>query len=102
MSYFPKKMKPSTLQKCLLGIYKDVYSHGQIFQSLFSDNIFAALFRLTHGYSIKRMTRNLQKTLDNFYMDFLKRTEHGLYDRNEVLIDEKLDELRGLPILPPS
>lgn len=101
VSYFPKRMKPSTLQKCLLGIYRDVYSHQEVFRSLLSDNIFGSFFRFTHGYSIRRLTLGMERIVDGFYMDFLHRVEQGLYDENEMLIEEKLDELQGLPLLPP-
>jgi hypothetical protein len=43
----------------------------------------------------------MEKIVGDFYMDFLHRVEQGFYDENEMLIEEKLDELGGLPILPP-
>jgi hypothetical protein len=34
-------------------------------------------------------------------MDHLRRLEEGLYDANENLIEERLADLKGLPLPPP-
>jgi len=101
VTYFPKKMKPSTLQKCILDIYKDVYSHEYILKSFFRKNIFDSLFGITHGYGIRRLNETIYNIVDNYYMDYLKQIEEGLYDENEVLIEEKLNSIEGLPIPIP-
>lgn len=101
VTYFPKTMKPSTLQKCIVDIYSNVYTHEYILKSVFYRNIFASLFGIYHGYAMRRMANILKQIVDQQYMDYLKTIEEGLYDENEVLIQEKLDQLDGLPQPPP-
>lgn len=101
VTYYPKTMKPSTLQNCILDIYDEVYSHKYILGSIFYRNIFASLFGVFHGYSMKRMTKVIRRVVDEQYLDYLKRIEENLYDEKEVLIEENLEKIDGLPF-PPS
>ena len=101
VTYFPKTMKPSTLQQCLVDIYAGVYTHDYILGSILRKNVFESLFGVFHGYSMRRMTHTIDGVLGRQYMDYLRRIEEGLYDENEVLMEEKLESLVGLP-LPPA
>ncbi len=53
---------------------------------------------LNQGYIFKRLNNNITKIVDNYYMDYLKEIEDGLYNENEVLIEEKLDSITHIPI----
>ena len=101
VTYFPKRMKPSTLQQCVLDTYDRVYTHGRILQRVCSKNIFVSVFGVAHGYGIKRMNKSLRAIVDRGYMDHLRRLEDGLYDAQENLIEERLAELNTLPIPGP-
>ncbi len=101
VTYFPLRMKPSTLQECILSVHERVYSHGGNLRRVLSHNIFASIFGVAHGYSIRSMNRSIRAIVDSGYMDHLRRVEDGLYDANENLIEERLAELKGLPVPRP-
>ncbi len=101
ITYFPKKMKPSTLQRIIIDIYNDVYTHGYILKSVFKKNVFDSLFGIVHGYGIRRMNESIARVADGYYIDYLKKIEDGLYDESENLIEEKLHGLKGLPLPKP-
>ena len=101
VTYFPKRMKPSTLQKSVIDVYRELYAHRRILKNIFSSNIFASIFGVAQGYLFKRMNDNIGAVVDNYYMDYLKKIEDGLYDEHEVLIEEKLDSLAEIPIPRP-
>jgi len=101
VTYFPKHMKPSTLQRCYLSIYRDVYTDRYILKNLFSKSAFESIFGVFHGYSIRRLNEAIQSVVDDHYMDHLLSVEKGLYDDQERLIVERLADLDGLPPPPP-
>ncbi len=101
VTYFPKRMKPTTLQECVLDIYDRVFTHGTIARRMFSRNIFASIFGVAHGYGVKRMNMLLRATVAQGYMDHLRKCEEGLYDADENLIESRLTELPGLPVPGP-
>jgi hypothetical protein len=94
-------MKPSTLQASMSRIFSEVFSHRNNIRRTMSPNLFNATFGVGHGYSMRRLAENVQVLLDEYLMDYLRQIEHGLYDKNEVLIEEKLASLKSLPLLPP-
>jgi hypothetical protein len=100
-TYFPKKMKPSTLQKCIIDVYNEVYTTDYILKYMFSPSIFVSFFGIAHGFSIRRMNDMIAGVAQNGYMDYLKEIEKGLYDANEVIIEKRLRALKGLPLPPP-
>jgi radical SAM superfamily enzyme YgiQ (UPF0313 family) len=100
VTYFPKRMKPSTLQECMMSIYRETYSHRDILPRVWSRNIFNSTFGVAFGYGMKRLTETLDP-LSEAYVEHLKRIEQGLYDENEVLLEDKLSSLGGLPIPRP-
>lgn len=94
--YFPKRMKPSTLQKTVLDIYDRIYSHGNILRNIFSKNVARSIMGISLGYGIKSMNDNIRSIMDKYkYMEFLEKIEEGLYDENEILIEERLDSLNS-------
>jgi hypothetical protein len=101
VTYFPKRMKPSTLQECVLDVYDRVYTHAHILRRVAAKNIFASIFGVAHGYGIKRMNEDLRAVVNCGYMDHLRLLEQGLYDQDEVLREERLAELNGLPVPKP-
>lgn len=101
VTYFPKRMKPSTLQRLIFHINDRSFSHWNILQDVFSRDIFRSFFGIAVGYGMKRVNRNLRRFAENGYIDYLERIEQGLYDEHEVLREEELAALQGLP-LPPE
>jgi radical SAM superfamily enzyme YgiQ (UPF0313 family) len=100
-TYFPKKMKPSSLQKCIIDVYREVYTTDYILKYMFSPSIFVSLFGIAHGFSIRRMNDMIAGVVESGYMDYLKEIEKDLYDANEVIVEKRLRALKGLPLPPP-
>lgn len=100
-TYFPKTMKPSTLQRCILNAYHSVYTWGHVLKQVFRRSAFESLFGVTHAFGIRRLNASISQIVDGYYMDYLRGIEEGLYDENEVLIEERLGSLEGLPIPRP-
>jgi radical SAM superfamily enzyme YgiQ (UPF0313 family) len=100
VTYFPRRMKPSTLQRLIFDINERVFSHANILRDMFSKSLFRSYFGIFFGYAMKRINRNLARFAAKEYIAYLERIEAGLYDENEELIEENLTALDGLP-LPP-
>jgi len=98
VTYFPKRMKPSTLQQCMVDTYQEVYSHREILRRAFSKNVFNSIFGVAHAFGMKRLSETVIDSMNNYYLDFLRQIEQGLYDKDEVLIDERLASLESLPV----
>jgi radical SAM superfamily enzyme YgiQ (UPF0313 family) len=101
VSYFPKRMKPSTLQQLIFDINDRTFSHRNILRDMFSRDLYRAFFGVTFGYGMKRINSNLRQYAQKGYIDYLKKIETGLYDEKEQLIEEKLTSLSGIPLPPP-
>jgi hypothetical protein len=102
VTYFPKRMKPSTLQRSLLDVYERVYTHRNNLRYMFSNNIFASIFGIGHGYSLRRLNRVIGAIARERYIPWLESVEAGLYDENENLLEDRLADLAGLPLPPPA
>lgn len=100
VTYFPKRMKPSTLQRLYFEINERVFSHANIVRDMFAADLFRSYFGIFFGYAMKRINRNLARFAEEEYITYLERIEDNLYNGNEELIEEKLAALTGLP-LPP-
>jgi radical SAM superfamily enzyme YgiQ (UPF0313 family) len=98
VTYFPKNMKPSTLQGSMIRIYSEVFSHKNNLRRIWSPSIFNSTFGVVHGYEMKHMNDTIMAPVNAYYMDLLREYEQGLYDDNEVLIEEKLDSIERLRI----
>jgi hypothetical protein len=100
-TYFPKSMKPSTLQRCVTDIYRQVYTPASALRYALSPSAFVATFGVAHGFGVMRMNDTIQRVLDRGYLDYLRQIEDGLYDGSERLVEERLRDLEGLPLPPP-
>ncbi len=98
VTYFPKNMKPSTLQGLMIRIYAEVFSHKNNLRRIWSPSIFNSTFGVAHGYGMKHLNDTIMAPVNAYYMDLLREYEQGLYGENEVLIEEKLDSLESLRI----
>jgi radical SAM superfamily enzyme YgiQ (UPF0313 family) len=101
VSYFPKRMKPSTLQKLIFEINDRSYSHWNIVRDIFSSDLYRAFMGILMGYGMKQINRNLREYVEKGYMEYLELIEAGLYNNREELIEENLASLEGLPLPPP-
>lgn len=101
VTYFPKRMKPSTLQKLIFHVNDRAYSHTNILRDVFNKDLFRSFFGVTLGYGMKRINRNLKLYAEKSYMGYLRQIEDGLYDAKEELMEDKLPILSGLPLPPP-
>lgn len=104
VTYFPKRMKPSTLQKTVLNVYDQVYTHRYILRNIFARNRVQAIFGVELGYGIRSMNRSIRRVIEKYkFIEYLERIEEGLYDENEVLIEEKLADFsqKKFPPLTP-
>lgn len=101
VSYFPKRMKPSTLQRAVHTINAEVFSHQNILRNVFAKNLFQSLFSVNFGYGMKRINEQIEAISNDSYIAYLEELEDGLYDRNEVLIEDRLAKIDGLPLPRP-
>ena len=101
LTYFPAQMKPSSLQKCIVDIYKQTYTHRYILSFLFRKNVFESLMGIVHGYGIRRMNKSIERICNDYYYDYLRQVEEGLYDENEHLQEDKLRALKSIPMPKP-
>jgi hypothetical protein len=69
---------------------------------MFSNNIFASIFGIGHGYSLRRLNRVIGAIARERYIPWLESVEAGLYDENENLLEDRLADLAGLPLPPPA
>jgi radical SAM superfamily enzyme YgiQ (UPF0313 family) len=100
-TYFPKRMKPSTLQQSVLNVYERVFSHSNIMRRVFARNRFEATFGIVHGYGVKRLTDSIRRIVDDGYMEYLREIEKDLYDDKENLLQDRLASLQDLPLPKP-
>jgi len=88
VTYFPKRMKPSTLQREVLEGYRRFYSVFRAFKYLLRLRPRQAahllvLWLFTH--------RPLQKHMER-YIPYLEKVEKGFYDENDNLIESRLEK----------
>ena len=85
--FFPKNMKPSTLQREVNRAYKKFYGPRQIWRRFRKRDFFAGIKRMAYAYwswEIQRSTSQWAK--------YLESVEGAYYDENEQLIEERLGE----------
>ena len=85
--FFPKNMKPSTLQREVNRAYKNFYGPKQIMRRLVKGDFWAGLKRIAYNYwswEIRRSTAT--------WIKYLESIEGPYYDENEQLIEEMLGE----------
>jgi hypothetical protein len=94
VTYFPKQMKPSTLQREMLEWYRRFYSVFRAFKYLLRLRPRQAahmlvLWMFTH--------RPLQKHMERYIM-YLEKVEKGLYDEFGNLIESMLEGRKIKPV----
>jgi radical SAM superfamily enzyme YgiQ (UPF0313 family) len=79
--HYPRQIRPSTLQHELIDGTRRFYSSARILGQLVRGNV----DYLTQFHSLKPVLETMRR-----YAEVLERYELGLYDHNDVLIEEKL------------
>jgi len=87
VTFFPKRMKPSTLQKELIRGHNKFYATTQIAKALLMGQLGKAGHRMLFKYNWYRVNKEVKQ-----YLPYLEKVEQGLYDENEILIEAKLKE----------
>ena len=61
-----------------------------------------SLFSVVFGYGMRAINDAVRQVVDEGgYMAYLEEVEEGLYDEDEVLVEERLASLGELPLPPP-
>jgi anaerobic magnesium-protoporphyrin IX monomethyl ester cyclase len=92
--HYPRRMRPSTLQREMIEGTRRFYSRGRVFGQL----IRGRTDYLAQFQSLKPVLETMRR-----YAHVLERYERGLYDKDDVLIEEKLpspDQTRMSTYLP--
>ena len=83
--FFPKNMKPSTLQKEINKAYKKFYGPKQILRRFLQRDFFAATKRMAYYYWVWEIRKSTSK-----WVKYLESIEAPYYDENEQLIEDRL------------
>ncbi len=101
VALFPKKMKPSTLQKEYIRAYRQFNNLGTAWRAIQEGHVGAGVERLAAYMAHRAIIADIEKR----YLPLLYEIEEGLYDENEQLLEHKLPP-RGVVakgvILPPE
>jgi len=100
VTYFPRHMRPTTLQRSVLEVYRQLFSHRNTLRRMLARNPFASVFGVDHGFSMRRLNDVIGRVVDDYYLAYLEQVEQGLYDGDD-LVQERLDSLRRLPLPRP-
>ena len=98
VTHFPLQMRPSELQMGLINAHRTVFSTNEIINSFKQGKYIYAWEKFTH----KLMWSYIEKSLLE-YIPWLEKIEHGLYDSNGKLNEERLKSRvtqKGWPLLP--
>jgi radical SAM superfamily enzyme YgiQ (UPF0313 family) len=87
VTHFPLQMRPSELQMGLIKGHRKVFSRKAMLATLKQRNYKFVWDMAVHGWMWSRIEKSL---LD--YIPWLQELEHGLYDKNGKLIEERLKE----------
>ena len=85
--FFPKNMKPSTLQREVNRAYKKFYGPKQIWRRFREGDFFGATKRMAYYYWAWEIRKSTSK-----WADYLESIEAPYYNENEQLIEENLGE----------
>ena len=85
--FFPKNMKPSTLQREVNRAYKKFFGPRQIMRRLVKGDFLAGFKRIAYNYWSWEIRRSTSK-----WIEYLESIEGPYYDENEQLIEEMLGE----------
>tara|TARA_B100000315_G_scaffold217845_1_gene218747 strand:- start:2849 stop:4381 length:1533 start_codon:yes stop_codon:yes gene_type:complete len=87
VSFLPKNMKPSTLQREVNRAYKTFYSPRQIVRRFARGDFWAGLRRMAYWYWVWEIRKSTAG-----WIKYLETVEGPYYDENEHLIEERLGE----------
>ena len=85
--FFPKNMKPSTLQREINRAYKKFYSPKQILRRFLAGDGWSGLKRMAYYYWVWEICKSTSE-----WIKYLETVEGPYYDENEHLIEEALGE----------
>ncbi len=83
--HYPKKMRPSVLQREVLLGYRRFFSLKRCAKELFFHRDLRVAIR---GWAVSPIFKSFEK-----YIPYLEKMEEGLYDENDMLIEEKVLQL---------
>lgn len=87
VTFLPKNMKPSTLQREVNRAYAKFYSPKQILRRFLKGDFWAGLRRIVYAFRAWETRRETSK-----WAKYLETVEGRYYDENEHLIEERLGE----------
>jgi anaerobic magnesium-protoporphyrin IX monomethyl ester cyclase len=87
VTHFPKRMRPSALQRAIIEGYRTIYSPRQVLSALRRGKLTDARWRLAHRYLWADIEPGPRA-----YMSFLEEIEDGLYDGDGLLREAALIE----------
>jgi radical SAM superfamily enzyme YgiQ (UPF0313 family) len=82
--HYPKKIKPSTLQKEIIDAYKKFYSRKKTLKRIIK---YGDVNEIDRFYSMKLIIKTMEQ-----YARLLEVYEDGLYDENDNLMEKKLHD----------
>jgi radical SAM superfamily enzyme YgiQ (UPF0313 family) len=85
VSHFPKRMRPSQLQRAIIESHREVFSVRTAVGALGRGSLVQAWEKATHRW----MWNTIQRGLDA-YLPWLEEIEDGLYSRDGQLMEERL------------
>jgi radical SAM superfamily enzyme YgiQ (UPF0313 family) len=100
VSYFPKRMRPSTLQLAVVDVYRQLFTIRKTLRRMFARDPYASTFGINHGFSMLRLNEVIARVAEGPFLDHLRQLERGLYD-GEALVEERLASLGRVPLPPP-
>jgi radical SAM superfamily enzyme YgiQ (UPF0313 family) len=87
VTHFPLQMKPSSLQRAIIDVYRTVYSLTQIARAAARGNIIDARRKLV----VRHQWNTIEKAIHP-YIPFLEELEDGVYDSSGRLCEDRLIE----------
>ncbi len=85
VTHFPKKMKPSTLQRTIINAQKRFWNLKRCVRFAVSGDFKKALHIAGHVYAFSEVERNQLE-----YANYLESIEYGYYDTNERLLMDRI------------
>lgn len=87
VTHFPMKIPPSKLQREIPDIYRKIYSPKQALRAMKKRKFKEA----RHKIQLRYLWKSIEKVIWE-YIPFLRELEDGLYDSNEILLEDLLAE----------
>ena len=87
VTHFPLQMRPSDLQKALINAHRTFFSLDSVVRALKQRHYKYAWDKAGHRWMWSRIEKSLLH-----YITWLQKHEHGLYDKNNKLCEDRLIE----------